>query len=139
MSSEESLDSERQELSASAVNDSAMVTDADFHESVAPLHRRLDVAEFEDIYVVGDVHGCLAELEALWRELGPGADDLVVSSAKGPTAEASSSSSATSPTPTASGGTTRRNSSTTASTCRRSTRSPTTSRACPSPSPGPTT
>jgi serine/threonine protein phosphatase 1 len=62
----------------SAVNDGAMVTDADFHDAVAPLHRRFDVAAFEDIYVVGDVHGCRRELETLWRELGPGDDDLVV-------------------------------------------------------------
>jgi serine/threonine protein phosphatase 1 len=56
----------------------AMVTDADFSEEVAPLHRRFDVDEYDDIYVVGDVHGCLSELETLWRELGPGEDDLVV-------------------------------------------------------------
>jgi serine/threonine protein phosphatase 1 len=55
-----------------------MVTDADFSDAVASLHRRFDAAAFEDIYVIGDVHGCLSELETLWRELGPGDDDLVV-------------------------------------------------------------
>ena len=41
-------------------------------------HRRLDADRWEDIYVVGDVHGCLSELEALVDRLSVGPDDLVV-------------------------------------------------------------
>ncbi len=49
-----------------------------FGDGLAPLHRRFDVASFEDIYVVGDVHGCIDELRDLLDVLRPGADDLVV-------------------------------------------------------------
>jgi len=49
-----------------------------FGEAVAPLHRRFDVESFEDIYVVGDVHGCIDELRDLLDVLDPGDDDLVV-------------------------------------------------------------
>jgi serine/threonine protein phosphatase 1 len=54
------------------------VGDADFSASVAPLHRRVDADDWDDIYLVGDVHGCVAELETLLTELDPTEDDLVV-------------------------------------------------------------
>jgi serine/threonine protein phosphatase 1 len=41
-------------------------------------HRRLDASEWDDVYVIGDVHGCRRELDALLDRLSPAADDLVV-------------------------------------------------------------
>jgi serine/threonine protein phosphatase 1 len=41
-------------------------------------YRRLDADRWEKIYIVGDVHGCLSEFEALLRKLSVGSDDLVV-------------------------------------------------------------
>jgi len=49
-----------------------------FGESIARAHTRLDPTEVETIYVVGDVHGCIAELRALWERLDPRSDDRVV-------------------------------------------------------------
>ncbi|WP_256289210.1 metallophosphoesterase family protein [Halobellus inordinatus] len=40
-------------------------------------HERLDVSEWDDVYVVGDVHGCRADLERLLRKLEVTDDDLV--------------------------------------------------------------
>jgi serine/threonine protein phosphatase 1 len=54
------------------------VADDQFHESVAPRHRRIDASAWEEIYVVGDVHGCRRELEDLLARLSPGEDDLVL-------------------------------------------------------------
>ncbi len=53
-----------------------MVSSPTFDDGVA--HERIDADEWEDIYVVGDVHGCLPELESLLEELSPTDDDLVV-------------------------------------------------------------
>ncbi|GAB3665520.1 metallophosphoesterase family protein [Halopiger thermotolerans] len=41
-------------------------------------HRRIDLERYDDVYVVGDVHGCLEELEALLATLSLGEDDLAV-------------------------------------------------------------
>lgn len=49
-----------------------------FGESVEPDHERIDADAWEDIYVVGDVHGCRAELDALLDRLNVRSDDLVV-------------------------------------------------------------
>jgi serine/threonine protein phosphatase 1 len=49
-----------------------------FNHRVAAHHRRLDAAAWDDIYVVGDVHGCLRELETLVDGIDPSDDDLLV-------------------------------------------------------------
>jgi serine/threonine protein phosphatase 1 len=49
-----------------------------FSDDVEPHHTRLNAADYDDIYIVGDVHGSLAELESLLDRLALGADDLVV-------------------------------------------------------------
>ena len=55
-----------------------MTTPPQFSDDVEPHHTRLDAADYDDIYVVGDVHGSLAELESLLETLALGGDDLVV-------------------------------------------------------------
>ncbi|WP_435185068.1 metallophosphoesterase family protein [Halobellus sp. EA9] len=56
----------------------ATVSDGDLHPAVAERHERLDASAWDDIYVVGDVHGCIDELRRLMAALDPGPDDLVV-------------------------------------------------------------
>jgi serine/threonine protein phosphatase 1 len=43
----------------------------------APIHQRLDIESFDDIYIVGDVHGCIDELRELLNRLDVGTADLV--------------------------------------------------------------
>jgi serine/threonine protein phosphatase 1 len=50
----------------------------DLSESMAKHHQRVDPTNWEQIFVVGDVHGCHTELEALLGKLSVGADDLVI-------------------------------------------------------------
>ena len=52
--------------------------DRSFHPDVEPHHRRIDPGEFDDAYVVGDVHGCPEPLDRLLETLGVTRDDLVV-------------------------------------------------------------
>jgi serine/threonine protein phosphatase 1 len=47
-------------------------------DSLRRQHRHFDADQFEDIYIVGDVHGCIDELRTLWARLDPGDADLVV-------------------------------------------------------------
>jgi serine/threonine protein phosphatase 1 len=49
-----------------------------FAKGIEAQHRRIDRGAYDDVYVVGDVHGCRPTLEALIEELDPGDDDLVV-------------------------------------------------------------
>lgn len=55
-----------------------MVQDADLAPDVAKHHRRLNADEYGSMYVVGDVHGCISELRALWTRLELSESDLVV-------------------------------------------------------------
>ena len=52
--------------------------DCSFHPDVEPHHRRIDPGEFDDAYVVGDVHGCPEPLDRLLETLGVTGDDFVV-------------------------------------------------------------
>jgi serine/threonine protein phosphatase 1 len=54
------------------------MTGPQFGPDIRAQHRRLDVDEWDDVYLVGDVHGCRRRLEALVGELGVTDDDLVV-------------------------------------------------------------
>lgn len=51
---------------------------ATFDAPVAFDYRRIDLENWADVYVVGDVHGCLEELEQLLSELELGEDDLAI-------------------------------------------------------------
>lgn len=50
----------------------------DFHPDVASAHHRLDLSEWEQAYVVGDVHGCADALDRLLSVLEVTGEDLVV-------------------------------------------------------------
>jgi len=54
------------------------LSDEDLAPEVAARHLRVDVDAWEGIYVVGDVHGCRRELEALLSALAPAEEDLVL-------------------------------------------------------------
>lgn len=54
------------------------LSDDDLAPEVAERHLRLDVDAWDDVFVVGDVHGCRAELEELLAALDPSDDDLVL-------------------------------------------------------------
>jgi serine/threonine protein phosphatase 1 len=55
-----------------------MTTPPRFTEPVEAAHLRLSLADWDDVFVVGDVHGCRTELERLLAKLGVSDDDLVV-------------------------------------------------------------
>jgi len=48
-----------------------------FRPAVEKRHRRLDADEWQNVYVIGDVHGCRAELEALVERIDPEPDELL--------------------------------------------------------------
>ncbi|AHG01313.1 metallophosphoesterase (plasmid) [Halostagnicola larsenii XH-48] len=47
-------------------------------DAVAFDHRRIDLENYDDVYIVGDVHGCLEDLETLLSVLDLGDRDLAV-------------------------------------------------------------
>ncbi|WP_435358822.1 metallophosphoesterase family protein [Haloarchaeobius sp. DFWS5] len=49
-----------------------------FGDAVSRQHRRVSSDDWRDVYVVGDVHGCRATLDALLSALDPSERDLVV-------------------------------------------------------------
>ncbi|PSP92360.1 serine/threonine protein phosphatase [Halobacteriales archaeon QS_4_66_20] len=49
-----------------------------FDGELDALHRRIDPDRYDTIYVVGDAHGCIDELQDLLAELQPAEDDLVL-------------------------------------------------------------
>jgi len=49
-----------------------------FSPEVERRHERLDSASWDNIYVVGDVHGCADELDELLRLVSPTEDELLV-------------------------------------------------------------
>jgi len=55
-----------------------MTTSPTFDPALEATHRRIDSTAWDDIYVVGDVHGCRETLELLLEELDPSDEDLVV-------------------------------------------------------------
>lgn len=55
-----------------------MTTAPEFNTTVEANHTRIDSTAYEDIYIVGDVHGSRAALESLLATLDPDEDDLVV-------------------------------------------------------------
>jgi serine/threonine protein phosphatase 1 len=54
------------------------MTGPKFGPDLRSQHRRLDVDEWADVYIVGDVHGCKDQLETLLADLQVTDDDLVV-------------------------------------------------------------
>jgi len=49
-----------------------------FGSRIERQHRRIDADARDDIYVIGDVHGCRATLDQLIDRLAPGRNDLLV-------------------------------------------------------------
>jgi serine/threonine protein phosphatase 1 len=50
----------------------------EFHPTVGDAHRQLELSDWDDVYVFGDVHGCLEPFERLLSTLDVTDDDLVV-------------------------------------------------------------
>ena len=73
-----SVEDSEEAFSGGDASPEPMVTPEDPAADVAPLVRTVDASAYDDIYLVGDVHGCLAELETLLARLDPTDDDLVV-------------------------------------------------------------
>jgi serine/threonine protein phosphatase 1 len=49
-----------------------------FNPSVTNYHERIDASAYEDVYIIGDVHGCIRELEDMLTRLSTDGDTLFV-------------------------------------------------------------
>ncbi len=49
-----------------------------FSEAIEDAHQHVEPANWNDIYIIGDPHGCLAELDELCEAIGLTDDDLLV-------------------------------------------------------------
>lgn len=49
-----------------------------FKPTIEPQHDRIDAGDYDDIYIVGDVHGCVNELETLVSTINVTPDTLLV-------------------------------------------------------------
>lgn len=54
------------------------MTDPPLDDALQGRHQRIDSTDYDDIYVVGDIHGCRETFEALLERLSLGPDDLLV-------------------------------------------------------------
>jgi serine/threonine protein phosphatase 1 len=54
------------------------MTDTPLDAALPGRHQRIDANNYDDIYVVGDVHGCRKTFETLLEALSLGTDDLLV-------------------------------------------------------------
>ncbi|MFB6360259.1 MAG: metallophosphoesterase family protein [Halobacteriales archaeon] len=57
---------------------SQVADDSVFESSVEPKHVRIDAGAYDDIFIIGDVHGCRSELERLIETIDPDEDTLLV-------------------------------------------------------------
>jgi serine/threonine protein phosphatase 1 len=55
-----------------------MIDTTGLEAALGDRHHRIDADAWANVYVVGDVHGCLTELNALLDRLAPDRDELVV-------------------------------------------------------------
>lgn len=55
-----------------------MVPTPTFNPDLVASHRQVDASRWDDIYVVGDVHGCRTALDRLLEKLSPSESELVV-------------------------------------------------------------
>jgi serine/threonine protein phosphatase 1 len=55
-----------------------MASELTLNPKIDASHDRIDSSEWNDIYIIGDVHGCRETLEKLLEKCAPSADDLVV-------------------------------------------------------------
>jgi len=60
------------------VSQAADSTERNGESIEGPLHATVDIDAWSEVYIVGDVHGCINELRALLHRLGPSSDDLVL-------------------------------------------------------------
>lgn len=49
-----------------------------FNTAVSDDHRRIDPEAYDELYVIGDVHGCRRTLDALLERIDPGPDTVLV-------------------------------------------------------------
>lgn len=73
-----STESAEEAFSSADASRKSMLVPESFAPEVAPHVRTVDASAYDDLFLVGDVHGCRSELETLLDRLDPSEDDLVV-------------------------------------------------------------